>query len=398
MDHGGCSERLERLMFSICNATPALSGEECDGILIEWALRANQGGTADDASVLILGQVFLFFPQQNKKSEVLSMKKISVLLILVLILTTMSLSLFGCNNASSQDDALQVGIIQLLDNGAFEDMREGFIAQMRSHGYSETQLDFDYRNAQGDMSNLNAICQEMVNSQKDLIVTIATPPTQAFVNMESDIPVIFISVSNPVGAGIMTDLNFPDKNATGTSNAIPIDEMFKLSQRLTPGMETYGLLYNTSEINSVTTINQAKEYMDTNGLSYEEAVVTNSSEVQQAAQSLVGRVDALFIPNDSMIQSAMPQVSEIAKEAKIPVYGSSAVMVASGAFATISISDTEIGQLSADMAHQHLQGTPIEQIPAVVVSSFTTVINQTTADALGIELTEDILTNAVFLD
>ncbi len=295
-------------------------------------------------------------------------------------------------------EPVRVGIIQMADNGAFTDMREGYIDRMRELGYSEADMTFDYRNAQGDMSNLAAICQAVVESGVDYVVTIATPPAQAFLNMESDIPLFFISVSNPVGAGLITDMAHPDKNATGTSNAIPVDEMFKLSDELTPGCKTYGLIYCTSEINSVTTINDAKAYLDANGLKYVEAVVTSSNEVQQAVESLVGRVDAIFVPNDSVVQTAMSVVAEVASDAKIPVYGSSAVMVNSGAFATISISDREIGALTADMSAQYLKGAAVADIPAVVVSDFTMVINKTTADAIGVTLSEDVLAQAQIVE
>ncbi len=295
-------------------------------------------------------------------------------------------------------EPVRVGIIQMADNGAFTDMREGYIDRMRELGYSEADMTFDYRNAQGDMSNLAALCQAVVESGVDYVVTIATPPAQAFLNMESDIPLFFISVSNPVGAGLITDMAHPDKNATGTSNAIPVDEMFKLSDELTPGCKTYGLIYCTSEINSVTTVNDAKAYLDANGLKYVEAVVTSSNEVQQAVESLVGRVDAIFVPNDSVVQTAMSVVAEVASDAKIPVYGSSAVMVNSGAFATISISDREIGALTADMSAQYLKGTAVADIPAVVVSDFTMVINKTTADAIGVTLSEDVLAQAQIVE
>lgn len=295
-------------------------------------------------------------------------------------------------------EPVRVGIIQMADNGAFTDMREGYIDRMRELGYSEADMTFDYRNAQGDMSNLAAICQAVVESGVDYVVTIATPPAQAFLNIESDIPLFFISVSNPVGAGLITDMAHPDKNATGTSNAIPVDEMFKLSDELTPGCKTYGLIYCTSEINSVTTVNDAKAYLDANGLKYVEAVVTSSNEVQQAVESLVGRVDAIFVPNDSVVQTAMSVVAEVASDAKIPVYGSSAVMVNSGAFATISISDREIGALTADMSAQYLKGTAVADIPAVVVSDFTMVINKTTADAIGVTLSEDVLAQAQIVE
>lgn len=317
---------------------------------------------------------------------------------LIALLTVLTLTLTFAMGANAETaKTYNVGIIQMADNGAFTDMREGYIARMRELGYLEDTMTFDYRNAQGDMTNLASICQALIDEKVDYAVTIATPPSQAFLNMDSGIPMFFISVSNPVGAGIITDMAHPDKNCTGASNAIPVEQMFKLSEQLTPGIKTYGLIYCTSEVNSVTTITNAKAYMDANGISYVEAVVTNSGEVQQAAQSLIGRVDAMFIPNDSVVQTALTTVAEIAKEAKIPVYGSSAVMVASGAFATISISDTDIGRMVADMSDQYLKGTAIADIPAVVVSDFVMVINQTTADAIGVTLSDDVLAQAKIL-
>lgn len=301
----------------------------------------------------------------------------------------------GVENTS--DSTYKVGIIQLIDNGAFTDMREGFIQELKDRGYGDDRLSIDYKNAQGDATNLNSICQEMADGKVDLIAAIATPAAQAIVNMETDIPVIFISVSNPVGAGIITEMDKPDKNATGTSNAIPVNEIFDLAEKLTPGCQTFGFLYNTGEVNSVTTVENAKEYLSSIGLSYEEAVVTNSSEVQQAAQSLVGKADAIFVPNDSVIQSAMPLVSEVARNAKLPVYASSATTVDSGAFATIAISDEEIGKISADMAVKYLEGTPISEIPAIVVPASSTVINQDAAQALGITFSDEINASAVFV-
>ena len=324
------------------------------------------------------------------------MKRKPVILALSMVMIFSAMT--GCFAGTQDAETVRLGIIQIIDNGAFTDMREGFIARMRELGYGEDRLDIDYRNAGGDAGTLHSICQSMVSARKDVIVSIATPATQAIVNMESGIPVFFISVSNPVGAGVITDMSKPDKLATGTSNAIPVEEMFRLADRLTPGYETYGVIYSPGEINSVTTIENAKRYMDANGIAYREAVVTASSEVQQATQALAGRVDVIFVPNDSIVQNAMAQVAEVARDAKIPVYGSSAVMVASGAFATISIDDPTIGAMTADMVHEYLSGKPIEDIPSVVVSDFTMVINKTTADAIDVTLPDDILSNAVLLD
>jgi putative ABC transport system substrate-binding protein len=299
-----------------------------------------------------------------------------------------------------KDGIYKVGIVQLLDNGAFADMRSGFIARMRELGYSEDKMTFDYRNAQGDISNLNSICQNMADAKLDIIVTIATPPTQAMVNLEPvDKPIFFIAVSNPVAAGVVTTMEKPDKNATGTSNAIPVDEMFKLAAKVTPNVKTFGILYNAGEVNSVSTVAAAKKYLEATGkYACKEAVVAASSEVQQAAEALADSVDAFFIPNDSMIQSALTQVVEIANAAKIPVYGSSAVMVNTGAFATISIDDVSIGARTADMADRYLKGASVGEIPAVVVSDFVTLFNRRAAETIGVTIPEEVLKNSVIID
>lgn len=316
----------------------------------------------------------------------------------VMAAVVMTAGVAACSSSAEESssgdsgDKTKIGIVQMADNGAFTDMREGFIAQMNAKGYDDSNTEFIYKNAQGDASNLNTICQQMVSDGVDLVATIATPATQAMVNMKSDIPVVFISVSDPVGAGILSDMNAPENNATGTSNAIPVEDIFGLADELTPGIEKYGILYTSGEVNAVNTANSAKEYLDAAGIGYEEIVVTNSSEVQQAAQQLCSECDAIFVPNDSVIQSAMPVVTAAAREAKVPVYGSSAVMVDEGAFATVAVSDTEIGAASADMAVEILQGKTAAEVPSVVVPATATVINKTTMEALGIavESTEGI--------
>ena len=314
---------------------------------------------------------------------------------IIAMLLTLILTLSGTAFA---EDVIRVGIIQMADNGAFTDMREGFIDRMRELGYDESKMTFTYSNALGDMTALVTNCEAALDDGIDVAVTIATPPTQAFHNLDSGVPQFFISVSNPVGAGVITEMAHPDMNATGTSNAIPVEEMFKLADQLTPGCKVFGLLYCQSEINSVTTANQAKAYMDANGIAYVEQVVTNVSEVQMAVDVLLQQADAIFVPNDSVIQTAMTVVADSAAEYGIPVYGSSAVMVESGAFATISIGDRQIGAITADMLHAYLTGTPIEEIPAVVVDEFTMVINLSTADMIGVVLPADVLETAVIVE
>jgi putative ABC transport system substrate-binding protein len=289
-------------------------------------------------------------------------------------------------------DSISIAFVQLVDNDAFTMMMQGFKDGMEEAGYVEgTNATYDVKNAQGDTSTLNSIAADLKNSTDyDVVVPIVTPATQAVVNVELDVPVVFISVTDPVAAGIMSSLDTPDKGATGTSNVVPVDEIFQLADTLAGDKVTnIGLLYCTGESNAVSTIEKAKEYLDSDGRSYEEATVANSSEVAQAAAQLASEVDMIYIPVDSTVQSAMPEVVEAATDAGIPVYGSDPVMVQSGALACVSVSNHDLGRASASQAVRITNGTPIEEVPCIVFDTFTPVVNVATAKELGIEIPED---------
>lgn len=296
------------------------------------------------------------------------------------------------NKASSDD---KIGVLYLIENGAFNDMKNGIVDELKANGYTN----IDVQCAQGDATTLQTIAQNMADGSYKAVFTVATPATQAMVNQECDTPTFFCAVSAPVAAGVITDMEKPDKNATGTSNAIPIENIFEFAGKLTPDVKKWGFIYCTSEDNSVNTVKSAKDYCDKNGIGYDEVTVTNSSEVAQAAQTLADKVDAIFIPNDSVVHSAMTTVTEVTRDKKIPVYASSKTTVVSGAFATIAISDTEIGEITADMGLQYLKdGKAVTDIPSVVVPASETVINKTTMETLGITIPDDIKNSATFVD
>ncbi len=289
-------------------------------------------------------------------------------------------------------DSIKVAFVQLIDNDAFNTMIQGFKDGMKDAGYVEgTNATFDIKNAQGDTATLNSIAADLKNSTDyDVVVPIATPASQAVVNAEIDTPVVFISVTSPVAAGIMGALDKPDMGATGTSNVIPVDEIFNLADKLAGGqVSTIGMLYCTGESNAVSTVGKAKEYLDGAGRSYQEATVANSSEVAQAAAQLASKVDMIYVPVDSTVQSAMPELVEAATDAGIPVYGSDPVMVQSGALACVSVSNSDLGYTSAALAVEITNGTPVEDVPCVTFDTFTPVVNVATAKELGIEIPTD---------
>lgn len=301
------------------------------------------------------------------------------------------------STTAENSDVKTVAIIQAQDNPAFDDMREGLIEELEAKGYGKDKVKIEYQNAQGDASNLNTVVQNLIQEDVDVLAPIATPAAQACVAAASDIPVFYTSVSDPVTAGIISDMEHPDKNATGTSNAIPVEDIFALAEKLTPDVKTFGFVYNTSEDNAVSTVEAAKAYLDEKGIAYEEAVVTNSSEVQQACQNLFPKVDAVFIPNSAMIQSAMALVADVAAEYKLPTYACSAATVETGAMATVAMSDKEIGAATADMIIEYLEGTAIEDIPSIVFPASDTVLNQDYIDTIGITFPDGATDGATFV-
>ena len=281
---------------------------------------------------------------------------------------------------------LKIALVQLSQNPSFTDMQEGFIAGMQELGYDSDKVEYLQYDAGGSISTLHHILNSLESQKVDLLVPLVTSVTQAAVSKELDIPIIFISVTDPVEAGIMASLQSPDKNATGTCNVVPMEELFILAKTLTPHIRSVGILYDPSLPNSVITVNRAKQYLGTAGFVVAEAIVTNSSEVQSAARTLATVADAIYVPIDSTILSAISQVVDIALEKGKPVYGSAPSMVTSGALASVSVSEWETGRQTAALAHQYFEGTPIEQIPAKIVDNFLYTVNGDTAKALNITI------------
>ena len=324
--------------------------------------------------------------------------KFTKTLSLLAVFAVIALMFAGCSpttsdNGSAASKSEKIAVIQLVSNDAFDQMRNGFVETMKSDGYTDDN--FILMNANGDQSQLPTLVQNAISSNVDLIVTVATPATAAVVASDTDIPNLFIAVSDPIGNNIIADWNTIDHNSTGTSNPIPADKIMELASTLTPGYTKVGMMCNPAEKNAVSTCNAVKKYLDTQGISYTQKDVVNpATDVVTAVDALISEnVDILFVPNDSSLQSYMATIAGKATEAKIPTYGSSAVMPATGALGAVAISDFNIGAKTADMAKQLFAGTDIKDIPSVAVEADETSINKSTAAKLGITIPSSLTIN-----
>lgn len=290
--------------------------------------------------------------------------------------------------SASSGETLKIGLVQMMEHPSLDEIREAFLAELKAQGYDDSKVVIDYQNGQGDMGTLNTIAQKFVGDGVDMIVAIATPAAQAAAAATDSTPIIFSAVTDPVDAGLVSDLEAPDRNLTGTSDAIPVDRIFALADELTPGIKTYGLLYNNGESNSVSVIRDVKVALNAAGIAFEEATVINSSEVTTAAQSLVGKVDAIFSPIDNTVAYAMPNLAQIAIEAKLPVYVAADSMVNDGGLATVGVNYTQLGKQTAQMAAEVLSGKPVSEVPVQVLSEYATVVNPDTAAAIGVDVSK----------
>lgn len=290
--------------------------------------------------------------------------------------------------SASSKETLKIGLVQMMEHPSLDEIREAFLAELKAQGYDDSKVVIDYQNGQGDMGTLNTIAQKFVGDGVDMIVAIATPAAQAAAAATDSTPIIFSAVTDPVDAGLVSDLEAPDRNLTGTSDAIPVDRIFALADELTPGIKTYGLLYNNGESNSVSVIRDVKDALSAAGIAFEEATVINSSEVTTAAQSLVGKVDAIFSPIDNTVAYAMPNLAQIAIEAKLPVYVAADSMVNDGGLATVGVNYTQLGKQTAQMAAEVLSGKPVSEVPVQVLSEYATVVNPDTAAAIGVDVSK----------
>mgnify|MGYP000845621793 CR=1 FL=1 len=214
------------------------------------------------------------------------------------------------------DGEVKVGIVSMIENGAFMDMKEGIVAELKAQGYEDSQI--DYKCAAGDASALSTIVTNMTDGTYDMIFSIATPPTQALVNTETDTPVFFCAVSAPTAAGILTDMDKPDKNATGTSNAIPVSKIIDLAQATTP-VKKIGLIYSGNEDNATNTVKQCEEYLKSINVEYVEKTAASSNDVETATNALIAEgAEAIFVPNDSIIQDGADLTPGLANKICIP--------------------------------------------------------------------------------
>jgi len=315
------------------------------------------------------------------------------LLALVLAMA-MTLSMTACGGNDLSDDGsskVKIGILQQLEHPSLDQAREGFVQALADNGYVDGEnMILDYQNAQSDQSNLSSMSDRLVNNENDLILAIATGAAQTLAGKTQDIPILITAVTDPVDAGVVNSMENPGTNVSGTSDASPMKEQLELLLTLKENIKTVGLLYTSSEDNSVLQISQVKDILDGMNIEYVEQTVTNSNDVQQAVQSIVTKCDAIYIPTDNVLASSMALVADITWPAGIPVVAGAESMVTDGGLATLGLSYYNLGYQTGEMAVKVLNGEDISTMPVETQKEYSYIVNGDAVDAMGITVPDEL--------
>lgn len=303
----------------------------------------------------------------------------------------------GASDSPSADPAqpagnadYSIGICNYVDDASLNQINENIQARLTEIGQEKgVTFKIDYENPNGDATVMNQIISNFQADKVDLMVGIATPVAIAMqaATEDSQIPVVFSAVSDPVGAQLVDSLEAPGANLTGTSDFLDTNSMMELVFAADPEVKKIGLLYDVGQDSSAAPIAHAKEYLDAKDIEYVERTGTNSAEVMQAAQALVADgVDAVFTPTDNTIMTAELAIYEIFTEAKIPHYTGADSFALNGAFLGYGVDYANLGRETADMiADILLNGKDPAAMAVKTFDNGTATVNTETCEALGLD-------------
>ena len=297
-------------------------------------------------------------------------------------------------SSSSEDKVVKIGILQFVTHDALDEIERGIEDGLADAGYEGSNVELTVLNAEADQSKIQTMSKKLVDDGNDVVIGIATPAAQGLASATSDIPVIMGAVSDPVGAKLVKNLEEPEGNVTGVSNHVPHAQTVELIQTITPDAKTIGVLYASSEDNSVSQVKEFTQYAEEAGLTVVEYAVPSTNEITTTMSVMTGKVDAIFVPQDNTIASAFPTVVTAANAAKIPVYSSVDTMVKQGSIASVAQSQYDLGLETAKIAVKILAGKKISEVPVKVVDTGVPTVNLKAAKELGITIPDSLLEEA----
>lgn len=295
-------------------------------------------------------------------------------------------------SACGSKEGYSIGISQFAVHGSLDNCREGFLEGLKEEGIVEGQnLTVEVVNANADAGTAALTADNFVTKKVNLICAIATPSAATAYNatIDTDIPVIYTAVSDPVAAGLANEDGSPVGNVTGTSDALAVDAQLKMIREILPGAKKIGIIYTTSEANSISTVAEYESLAGNYGFEIVSTGVTAMSEVQLAAADIVTKVDCISNLTDNTVVSALQSVLEEANKAGIPVFGSEVEQVKAGCVASMGLEYFELGKQTGHMAAKVLKGeAKASEMNFEIISEPSLYVNFAAAEKISLALPE----------
>lgn len=311
---------------------------------------------------------------------------------LVLVLALTFAMVLGC---SQKDDQVSIGISKIVEHPALNAVEQGIIDQMRDLGYEDAT--FDVQNAAGDMNTAGQIASKFLFDEVDVAVGIATPTAIALATAISDRPVIFTAVTDPVDAGLVDDLNSGKNNITGMSDMTPVKEQIQMLIDMT-GATTVGHVYTAGEPNAVKLAELAEAACEELGVGFVATTIADSGQVRQATQSIVDRVDAIYVSTDNTVFSAMSALVEVANENGVPVLSADPTSYTDfDVLAAYGFDYYSMGRATGRLVDEVLKGADPADIPTRFMtepSDLLLVLNLDVAAELGLDIPAEFVEQA----
>lgn len=303
--------------------------------------------------------------------------------------------LYGCGGSDNggkktADGKKQIAVVQIMQHGSLDAANKGFLDGLKERGYGADKISVDQQNAQGDQSNLKTIASRFKSNRPDLICAISTPAAQAVANEIHDLPIIGCAITDFETAKLVKSNSKPETNVTGVNDRGPVEKQVDMGLKFLPAAKRLGLIYSSSEVNSQIQADQAKAHAASLGLTVVERTISSVNDIQQAAESMVGQVDFIYVPTDNVIASSIPTLVKVTDPAKIPVFVGADSMAKDGALGSLSVdfykSGVQAGHMAADVLDGKIktQDTAVEDPEVLEV-----IINKKSAETLGLTIPDE---------
>lgn len=317
--------------------------------------------------------------------------------LLVLLMISVCFSSLMAKSKKDKPKKVKIGIAKILQHPALDSIEKGVMDAINEAGFKAV---YDLQNANGDVNTANQIAAQYKAEKVDVAVGIATPIAIALANTIKDTPIVFGTVTDPLGAGLVTTLEHGEGNVTGMSDELPSNEHVKLFKKIA-GIQTLGYIYTSSEDNSVSALNLVKKGCEEAGIELVVQAISNSSEVKQAAESIVDRVDGLYLSTDNTVFSALPSLVAVFNKAKKPIFsGDVTGALDGGCFMASGFNYYKAGYATGEMVVDILNGKKPSEIPVRFMtkpSDSDLLFDLDVAEKCGISVPQEYLDQATYL-